>query len=127
MRGKTLHNFMARRAREILEDFFDSVEVESKIRSEGATTYIDVLARMDSTVLAVEIETTGRHTLDNAGKATAVGIPVWIVVPSRRLKSALTRKLDGLELHSDTGPIKILLLSELQQELTDYLSWRIHG
>ena len=127
MRGKTLHNLIAKKTRDEVEGFFDSVDPEHRISNQRATTYVDLFARKDSFVLAIEIETTARHAVDNARKAAIVDVPLWIIVPTRRLKSKLTGKLGGPELRPGGRPIKILLLGELRQELTNSLSWRING
>lgn len=73
-------------------------------------------------MLAIEIETTARHAVDNARKAAMVDVPLWVIVPTRRLKSDLTRKLKDLAIRSGNQPIKILLLGQLRKELTNYLS-----
>lgn len=127
MRGKTLHNLMAKKTRDEVEDFFNSVDSEHQISNHRTTTYVDLFARKDSIMLAIEIETTARHAVDNARKAAMVDVPLWVIVPTRRLKSDLTRKLSGPELRPGGKPIKILLLGELRQELANSLSWRING
>lgn len=127
MRGKTLHNLMAKKTRDMVEDFFESVDSEHRISNHQTTTYVDLFARKDSIVLAIEIETTVRHAVDNARKAAMVDVPLWVIVPTRRLKSDLNRKLGDPELRPGGKPIKILLLGELRQELANSLSWRING
>lgn len=122
MRGKTLHNLIAKKTRDEVEGFFDSVDSEYRISNQRATTYVDLFARKDSIVLAIEIETTVRHAVDNAIKAAIVGVPLWVIVPTRRLKLELNRKLKDLAIRSGNQPIKILLLGQLRKELTNYLS-----
>ena len=125
MRGYPLHNFIVRQIQMIAGEFFELVVLEHLSRRNGVSTYLDVFARQGSVTLA--FETTSRHAIDNAKKASLVGMPLWFVVPRRCLKIELTRKLSQLDLKPGGEPIKILLLGQLQQELTDYLSLFIHA
>lgn len=122
MRGEPFHNSIAVASQEIASRRFDFVGTEYVFRRNGVTTVFDVFARRGVAVLAFEVETTARHAVDNARKAVSVGVPTWIVVPSRRLKLQLTGRLDRLQLRPAGEPIKILLLGQLEQELTNYLS-----
>ena len=122
MRGKLLHNFIAAHVQMIAELVVGFAVLEYLFRKDGVTTFFDVFACRDSFVLAFEIETTSRHAIDNAMKATRVGVPMWIVVPTRRLRTKLTSQLDPLGLRPGGEPIKILTLGEIEQELRIYLS-----
>lgn len=122
MRGNRLHNFKATEVKEKAGKFFDFANCEYRFHRNGVTTYFDVFAQRGSVTLAFEVETTSRHAVDNARKASLVGVPLWIVVPRRRLKLELTRKLNSLGLRPGGEPIKILLLAQLEQELRNYLS-----
>jgi hypothetical protein len=126
MRGKSLHNLIAERVRAELEGLGE-VHPEHKLSGNGTTTYVDLFFRRGLFVLAIEVETTIRHAIKNAGKAALVGVPLWIVVPHRRLKSAIANKTNNLGLRPSGQPIKILLLGTLRQTLTNYLSRRIDG
>ena len=75
-----------------------------------------------SLTLAIEVETTCRHAADNAWKAVQVSVPLWFVVPRRRLQFEIARKLDPLGLRPGGEPIKILLSGQVEQELVRYLS-----
>ena len=125
MRGKTRHNFVAKKAKKTIGLFFDFVVCEHRVRRNGVTTFFDVFARQGLITLAIEAETTSRHAVDNARKAAIVGVPLWIIVPLRRLKLEITHKLAPLGLRPGGEPIKILLLGQLEQELTNYLSLNI--
>lgn len=125
MRGQTLHNLIATRAQRAMEDSFEKVWAEHKCHRHGTTTFFDLLGQTGSVQLAIEIETTVRHAVANARKAAAVGVPVWFIVPQSRLQRALQRKFEMLDLTPGDEPIKILLLGQLQQVLTNYLSRRI--
>jgi hypothetical protein len=122
MRGRTLHNFIAKQVERTANRFFDFVTCEYCVRKNGVTTFFDIFARQGPVTLAIEIETSFRHAVDNAWKAAQVGVPLWFVVPRRRLQFEITRKLDPLGLRPGGKPIKILLLGQLEQELSHYLS-----
>jgi hypothetical protein len=125
MRGKPFHNLLVQEAKGQLAHFFDEVESEHPIRRGGVVDFLDLFAQGPSGTLAVEIETTLRHALDNARKAAAVEIPLWIVVPTRALRRHLLRRFESLDLRPGGQPVCVLLLGELQQALTHYLSRRI--
>jgi hypothetical protein len=126
MRGKALHNLMVNRTNESLTDFCD-IDIEHKLFFNGITNYVDLYIRYGLFELAIEVETTVRHAVDNAKKAAVIGVPLWIVVPTRRLKSTLTKKLNASGLRPGNEPIKVLLLDALRQALMKYLSRRIDG
>lgn len=122
MRGEPLHNFIARDVEKTASKFFPFVRSEYRVGRDGVTTYFDTFAQNDSVALAFEVETTARHAVDNAIKAISVGVPIWVIVPNRRLQRQLDRKLNLPELRPGGEDIKILLLRQLEQELRDYLS-----
>lgn len=124
MRGDPLHNMMGNRTGTTLRGFFSEVYLEYKYCKNDVVTYIDAFAREKQFVLACEIETTSRHGVDNALKAAAVNIPLWIIVPTNNVKVKLSCKLKSLQLRPGSEPIKILLLGQLEMELEEYLSLR---
>jgi hypothetical protein len=126
MRGQLFHNFMANEAKVTLARFFDQVQLEYRVRRNGTVTDLDLFACSDSQTLAVEVETTQRHAIDNARKAAAVDVPTWVIVPTRALQSRLLSQLEALDLRAGGRPICVLLLGQLEQALTHYLSWRIN-
>lgn len=125
MRGKPFHNLLVREAQIALARFFPQVEPEYYIRRHGVVTFLDLFASDPLHTLAVEVETTSRHALDNARKAAAVEVPLWIVVPTRALRRRLLQQLDPWGLQPGGRPICVLLLGELEQALTLYLPRRI--
>jgi hypothetical protein len=125
MRGRPFHNLIAQESRAKLAGFFEHVESEYPIRRNGVVTFLDLFAYGKSGTLAIEVETTERHAIDNARKAAAVDIPLWIVVPTRALRNRLVRQLRELALAPGGQPICVSLLGELEQALTHYLSRRI--
>ena len=120
MRGKPFHNVIARDVQGIARKFFDFTRREYRFSKNRAMTYLDVYAQRGPIALALEVETTSRHAVDNARKAAMTGVPLWVVVPTRRLKSEITRKLKPLRLRPGGESIKILLLGQLEQELMNY-------
>ena len=122
MRGQPFHNLIASRAKTILQGFFRCVYLEYRFRRNGAVTDFDIFAQENLFALAIEVETTCRHGIDNAKKAAAVDIPLWIIVPTQTLKAQLSRRLQLLELRPGGEPIKIFLLGQLEQEVMNYLS-----
>ncbi len=119
MRGEILHNTMGKTTGATLQGFFSEVYPEYKYCRNGTVTYLDLFARQSQFVFAFEIETTARHGVDNAIKATAVDIPLWIIVPNNKVKVKLLHKLKPLKLRPGGKPIKILLLGQLQRELEE--------
>jgi len=122
MRGKALHNLIAQRTGTAVSEFFEFVRLEYQYRKNGTTTFLDVFARQGSTEMAFEVETTSRHAVDNAIKAATIDIPLWIIVPTFRLKLELTRMLKDVALKPGNQPVNILLLGQLGKELMNYLS-----
>ena len=122
MRGQPFHNLIASRVKTILQGFFRGVYLEYRFRRNGAVTDFDIFAQENLFALAIEVETTCRHGIDNAKKAAAVDIPLWIIVPTQTLKAQLSRRLQLLELRPGGEPIKIFLLGQLEQEVMNYLS-----
>ena len=93
MRGGAFHNKMVEEVASVLVVQGWKVETEFCLRSNGVVTFFDVYAIKDGREIAVEVETSARHVVDNVKKAQAVGVEVWIVVPSRRVKRAAERRL----------------------------------
>ena len=84
------------------------VETEFFCRRNGVTTFFDVYAVKGRREVAVEVETSVRHVVDNVRKAQAVGIDVWIVVPSRKLQRVV-----GTCPSRDIAGIPALLVGEV--------------
>ncbi len=122
MRGKPFHNLIVSMAKTILQGFFRCVYLEYRFRRNGVVTDFDVFAQEDLFALAIEVETTCRHGIDNAKKAAAVDVPLWIIVPTQTLRAKLSRRLQLLGLRPGGEPIKIFLLGQLEQEVMNYLS-----
>ena len=122
MRGNPFHNLIVKEAESVLQEFFTDVHLEYRYRRNGSVTDFDLFAHEELFTLAIEVETTSRHGVDNAEKAAAVNIPLWIIVPTQKLKNKLSQQIRRLGLRPGGEPIKILQSGQLQQELTKYLS-----
>ena len=116
LRGQRFHNHLVCQvAEEFIGAGFD-VELERPLQlGDGRCDFVDLLATRGDEVLVCEVETTPRRIVVNAQKAVGLGLPLWIVVPTRRLRSAAQRKTAHLITRSD--PICILLPSEVSQAL----------
>ena len=121
MRGDTLHNFIVIGVEMIAVMFFAFVRTEYCVSRHGVTTYFDVFARQGCIALGLEVETTLRHAIDNAKKAALVDVPLWVIVPTRRLKLELFCRLNPLALRPGGEPVKVLLLGQLEQMLVNYI------
>ena len=120
MRGKPFHNLIANRAKTILQGFFSCINMEYRLRKNGAVTDFDIFVKERSFALGIEVETTQRHGIDNARRAAAVDVPLWVIAPTKKVKNEITNKLKPLQLRPGGVPIKILLLGQLQSEIETY-------
>ena len=121
MRGKLFHKMIVQKAKAVFTEHNWQVQTECCIKKAGTNYYFDLLATKGRYEIACEIETTRRHAIDNALKASIVDIPLWFVVPTQNIRKQIADKLKKLRMKSGNEPIKILLLDQLKQELLDYL------
>jgi hypothetical protein len=122
MRGDPLHNYKAVYLKEMLCTLPVLIFLEYLMRKNNITAFFDLLIKVGKFQLAVEIETTRRHLLDNARKAHALNIPVWFVVPTRKLQTQALKMLEPLNLMPGGQPIKVFLLAQAANELRNYVS-----
>ena len=87
----------------------------------GVTTYFDLFARKGPLIIACEIETTCRHALENLGKAQVIGIPLWIIVPTRRIRQQIQRMLGDKTVFSGGRPVEVILPDELKECIETYI------
>jgi len=127
MRGKVFHNHMVKGAEAVFTHFNWLMYLEHCVRRNGVTTYFDLLAVMPDRLLGCEIETSSRHIIENAQKANAVAIPVWFIVPTRKVRNLAAAKIKQLDITPGGEPIKLLLPSQLEQELMNYLPLTIQA
>ena len=122
MRGDTFHNFLADEIKAAVSAPVTCVYTEYRVRRCGVVADFDLFLTAGHFVLGIEIETTIRHAFDNIRKADAVDVPLWVVVPTRRLKNRIERRLKNAEITPAGQPIKILLLDQVKPALTNCLS-----
>ena len=120
MRGALFHNTIAEQAKAIFIRHGWQVHTEYRYRNNGTTTYLDLFAARADYEIACEVETTARHAVDNAAKALAAGIPLWVIVPSRRLRRQIERNLASSGICGNGKAVKILLLCQLEAEVVNY-------
>lgn len=122
LRGGTLHNYIVNRAAGALQRAGFGVFCEHPVRlADDRLDFVDLLVRCGSWEFCVEVETSPRRVLTNAAKADVAGLPLWLVVPNRKVRQAVARKLKKVPYHPGGLRIYILLLGELEQTLTNYI------
>ena len=92
------------------------------VKLNGQYVYVDVAAWLNGRFVAVEVETTVRNVGFTVAKARQLGAILWIVVPRRKLRGQMTHKLKKLGICCNNGRFKVLVHSQVEQELTNYLS-----
>jgi hypothetical protein len=122
MHGQFLHNYKAEWIRTKLIPYPVQVRLECRIQRNGMTAYFDLLLQRQAALLAIEIETSARHIDDTAIKAAVIDIPLWIVVPTRRIRKQAQHKLAHIDVMPGGEPIKLLLLGQVEKEVMNYLS-----
>ena len=97
MRGKALHKYITEQVARVLVSAGFSVKAEFGIQlAGGRKDYVDLLVSRGAGEFVFEIETTPRHALKNAFMADELGLRLWIVTPSRKVSSAIIKKLKGV-------------------------------
>lgn len=86
---------------------------------DGRINYVDLWVSRGDCQFVLEVETSARHVLDNAIKADAAGMRLWVLVPNRRVKKAVRNKLRQVNVRPGGLAIYILLLDELEQAVTN--------
>ena len=118
MRGDTLHNSLVAKAGEIFSDFGFETTLECGIPlDDGRIDFVDLVAEHGDCLVACEVETTPRGVLSNSAKAGALNLPLWILVPNRKVRLAVLKKLGISSRKPGDREIKILLLGQLHEEL----------
>ena len=123
LRGGWLHNHLVFETDKILRGrgFITSRESPQKL-PDGKLDFVDILAEKDGIMICFEVETTVRYVLTNAAKARQLGLPLIVVVPNKKVKKAVADKLKNSISATQNESICILLLSQLNKELSNYLS-----
>jgi len=115
MRGELFHNKIVHDTADIFSRNKWHVLLEYRYQNDLVTTYFDLFAVKNGRQIACEIETTTRHLLDNARKASLAGIELWIIVPSRKLLRQADKQLAASGIRNT---LSICLLLANQAELT---------
>jgi hypothetical protein len=121
LRGGTLHNHLVL----VTENTFKAAGFKTQQECpqrlpDGRLDFIDILAQKGNCVVCIEVETSARYVLTNAAKADQLGMPLIVVVPNRTVKMAVQKKLARDQTASGGVPIYILLLSQVEKEVTNY-------
>ena len=121
MRGRPFHNKLVKDAEYTFYKFGWETETEWMFCINGITTYFDLFAKTGPLIIACEIETTPRHAIDNLKKAQAMGIPLWIIVPTRVIRRKIRGSLSGEMAFSGDKPVTVILPDELEQCIEKYM------
>ena len=121
LRGKAIHNYMVYEAESIFRQAGFNTWLEYGIHLlDGKLIFVDLMAQRGSYIFCVEIETSARHILDTAAKVDTFGLPLWVIVPNRKVKRAIIRKLEKHPYRPGGLTIYFLLLDELKQAVMNY-------
>jgi|GEM_PF-4536277 len=124
MRGEAFHNSIVDQAGRIFTSHRWEVYMEYRYPCSAVTTYLDIFAVRGCWKIGCEVETTPRHILDNAVKAAIAGIPLLVIVPSRKLQRLGRRTIESSDI-AGVSMTKVLLLSQLEHELANFERERI--
>ena len=113
---------IVQKAKEVFTEHTWQVQTECCIKKAGTNHYFDLLAIKGQYKVVCEVETTRRHAIDNALKASIVDIPLWFIVPTRNTRNQIADRLKKLRMKPGNEPVKILLLDQLEQELVGYVN-----
>jgi len=120
LRGGKLHNYLVLESEGIFRDAgFETYQEHPKKLPDGGLDFVDLLAEKKGFLICIEVETSARYILTNAAKAEQLGLPLVVVVPTRKVKRAVQNKLRKTDIRPGGCDIYILLLSQLKQELTN--------
>ena len=119
LRGGAFHNHLVHRAEATFARAGCRTWLDYPLPlADGRNDFVDLLVHRGNCLLCVESETSLRHVLANAAKADALGLPLWIVVPTRNVKRAVAGRLENTPYRPGGLRIYVLLLSELPQTVT---------
>lgn len=121
MRGKPFHNKIVQEAGSILLSKNWQVFTEHGCKINGSTVYFDLFAIKGPHKLACQIETTSRNVIRNVLGAQAACIPVWFIAPNRKVRKQIITKLNKNHIGLTNKRINVLLLSDMEKELADYM------
>ena len=120
LRGDKLHNYLVVESENILQGGgFETSQEHPKKLPDGSLDFIDLFAKRDNCLICIEVETSARRVLINAAKAEQLRLPLIVIVPTRKIKKSVQNKLGKSTIKPAGCDIYILLLSQLEQELTN--------
>lgn len=120
LRGGILHNYLVIASEDIFQNAGFDTHQECPIKlPDGGLDFVDLLAEKNGFLVCIEVETTARYVLTNAAKAEQLGLPLVVVVPTRKVKLAVQNKLSKTNVKPGGHDIYILMLTQLKQELTN--------
>lgn len=121
-----MHNHLAKEAELVFKRSGFEVTPECGIALEnGRIDFVDLLAQRDDCWIACEVETTSRNVLSNVIKAKPLDMPLWILVPNGKVRSAVQRRLRQAGQGADGDKVQIFLLGQLSKAISDCFSRRI--
>lgn len=120
LRGESLHNYLVLESEGILQGAgFETHQEHPQKLPDGGLDFVDLLAKKAGLIVCIEVETSARHVLTNAAKAEQLGLPLIVIVPTRKIQKSVQNKLSSSTIKPAGCDIYILLLSQLRQELTN--------
>ena len=120
LRGGSLHNYLVLESEGILQEAgFETRQEHPKKLPDGGLDFIDLLAEKEGFLVCIEVETSARYVMTNAAKAEQLGLPLVVVVPTRKVKKAVRNKLGKADIRPGGRDICILMLVQLKQEVTN--------
>ena len=121
IRGGTLHNHLVLESECILQNAgFKTYQEHPKKLPDGGLDFVDLLVEKKGFMVCIEVETSARYVLTNAAKAEQLGLPLVVVVPTRKVKRAVRNKLRKTDIRPGDHDIYILLLSQLKREVSSF-------
>lgn len=121
LRGGALHNYLVLESEGILQNAgFETYQEHPKKLPDGGLDFIDLLAEREGFLVCIEVETSARYVLTNAAKAEQLGLPLIVVVPTRKVKRAVQNKLRKTDIRPGGHDIYILLLAQLKKGVMNY-------
>lgn len=121
LRGGALHNHLVLETESIFKRAGFNTQQEYPQRlPDGRLDFIDLLVERGNCMICVEIETSARYVLTNAAKADQIGLPLIVIVPNRKVKMAVQKKLAQSQITAGGLSIYILLLSQVEKGFTNF-------
>ena len=121
LRGGALHNHLVFETENIFRRAgFNTQQEHPQRLPDGRLDFIDLLVQRGNCVICIEIETSARYVLTNAAKADQIGLPLIVIVPNRKVKMAVQKKLAQSQITACGLRIYVLFLHQIEKGLTNY-------